>query len=97
MHLDLASGGRQLVARTRFEGFRQCSRPAGLGEAGEPRISTKFIHPTSIVWLMVIMDQPHLISLNLIEFAPSCGRPILGGSLPVVSFVFACSSNSVTP
>jgi hypothetical protein len=37
------------------------------------------------------MDQPHLISLNLIDFAPSCGRLILGGSLPLVSFVFSCS------
>jgi hypothetical protein len=53
------------------------------------------IHPSNfLVWWMVIMDQPRLISLNLIEFAPSCGRPILGGSLPVVSFVFACSSSS---
>ncbi|PUZ66897.1 hypothetical protein GQ55_3G383100 [Panicum hallii var. hallii] len=94
MHLDLASRGRQLVAQTRFEGFCQCSRPVGLGEAGRPGISTKSIHPTSIVWWMVIMDQPHLISLNLIQFAPSCGRPILGGSLLVVSFVFACSSRS---
>jgi hypothetical protein len=94
MHLDLALGDRQLVVQTGFDQFAKVTRPASLGEAGQPRISTKSIHPTSIVWWMVILDQPHLISPNLIEFASSCGRPILGGSLPVISFVFACSSNS---
>jgi hypothetical protein len=81
MYLDLTPGGRQLVAQTGFDQFAEVARPASLGEAGRPRISTKSINPTSIMWWMVIMDQPHLISPNLIEFAPSCGRPILGGRL----------------
>jgi len=30
---------------------------------------------------MVITNQPHLVSLNLIEFASGFGHPIHGGSL----------------
>ena len=36
----------------------------------------------------------HLVSLNLIEFASSCGRPIHGESLPHISFVFPCISSA---
>ena len=65
--------------------FTEVAWPAGLGFPPYPSIQLLYVE-----WSLWIS---HTISLNLIEFAPSCGRLMRlmhGGSLSVISFLFAC-------